>query len=110
MSANLVFEKVCEVCDIDYTELVEARKRLGYTPSALGAINRAVAELLAFGATPDDIEKRAAVYHTKWPSASLTPLSLAKHWPSLKPRPIPSVLSDQQREALENMRQQMESY
>lgn len=34
-------------------------------------------------ASPGDVHARAAVYRARWPNASLTPLALAKHWPSL---------------------------
>ena len=33
--------------------------------------------------TPDEIRGRCNAYRAKWPSMSLTPMSLAKHWPSL---------------------------
>lgn len=55
------------------------------TKSARGSINRAVAELKAVNASPEDVHDRAAVYHRKFPNAVLSPSALTKHWDSLIP-------------------------
>jgi DNA-binding transcriptional ArsR family regulator len=51
--------------------------------TARGAINRAVKELREIGATPQDVEAKAAAYRKTWPEMSLTPTALAKHWAQL---------------------------
>lgn len=48
--------------------------------SARGAYNRAVADLKAVGATPEEVVRRAAIYRAKWPEVSLTPTALARRW------------------------------
>jgi hypothetical protein len=50
------------------------------TRSALGSYRRAIADLRAVDATPDEVKARAKVYRARWPSASLTPPALAKQW------------------------------
>lgn len=50
------------------------------SPSARGAYNRARADLAACGATPIEVQERAAIYRMRWPSASLTPTALARRW------------------------------
>lgn len=50
------------------------------TSSARGAWNRAVKELRAIGATPDDVTAKAAAYRRQWPGATLTPTALARRW------------------------------
>lgn len=69
-----LFDVVAEVCGIDPGTL---------TPSARGAVNRALAELRGVGADPVDVRRRAAIYGRRYPHASLTPPALAKHWPQL---------------------------
>lgn len=70
---DVLFETVCEVCAID---------RGAITPSARGPLNRAVKELRDLGATPWDVFERAKAYLVTY-DATLTPMALAKHWPSL---------------------------
>jgi hypothetical protein len=50
------------------------------TRSARGAYNRAVAEIRAIGASPDEIRQRASGFRARWPDASLTPTSLVRRW------------------------------
>lgn len=70
-SRDALFEAVAEACDIDWHDL---------TPSARGALNKAVAQLKGVGATPDEVRRRAS----NWPyDVVLTPPGLAKHWPRL---------------------------
>lgn len=71
-----LFDAVVEVCGIQPTEL---------TPTARGGLNRAVADLRRVGADPQGIRERAAAYHRRYKSATLTPPALAKHWPQLGP-------------------------
>lgn len=68
---DALFETVAEVCGIDWHEL---------TPTARGALNKAVAQLRGISAEPQDVRARAS----NWPyDVPLTPPGLAKHWPSL---------------------------
>ena len=53
------------------------------TPSARGAMNKALADLRKVGADADEIYERAAVYRRMYPNAALTPSALARHWPQL---------------------------
>lgn len=53
------------------------------TLSSGRAVERAVRELERVGATPADVERRAAVYRERWPEAKLTPKALTGHWPAL---------------------------
>lgn len=69
-----LFDTLAEVCGIDPSEL---------TRSARGALNRALADLRAVGATPDEIRARSAQHRRKWPNIAVTAPSLAKHWPEL---------------------------
>ncbi len=73
---DLLFDAVAEVCGIIPAEL---------TSSARGALNNALKALRAVKATPNEIRARAAEYRKRWPNATLTPSSLAKHWPELRP-------------------------
>lgn len=79
---DLVFEAVCEVLGIDW------QHDLSPDGSGRGSINKAVQDLKAANATPDEIRKRAK----EWPSqfsVTLTAPALAKHWASLKPKALP---------------------
>lgn len=71
---DAVWDTVMAVCAID-TEHIPKSTR--------GAYNRAVSELKAVGASPDDIRQRAAMYRRKWSNASLTPSALSRRWPEL---------------------------
>jgi hypothetical protein len=72
---DVVFEAVCEVTGIDSRAL---------TATARGPLNRAVAELRKVGATPDEVRRRARRYRETFSvDIALTPMALAKHWPTL---------------------------
>jgi hypothetical protein len=53
------------------------------TLSALGAIDKAVRDLKAVGATPGEVPAAANNFRARFPTATLTPPALAKHWPQL---------------------------
>lgn len=55
------------------------------TKTSRGAINKALSEIKATGATPGDIRTRAREYRRKFPEAPLTAPALAKQWPLLTP-------------------------
>ena len=42
-----------------------------------------IGELVAVGATADDVTGRCAAYRSIWPSAKLTPFALVRHWSML---------------------------
>lgn len=69
------------------------------TKSGRGAINRALSELRAVNATPDQIRHRATQHRHRWPQITLTATSLAKHWATLEPHhpehPTPPTSPDQ---------------
>lgn len=63
-------------------------KHCGYDPEAMtssarGAVNKAVADLKAVGATPEQVAAKARAYVKLWPMTSLTAPALAKHWAQL---------------------------
>jgi hypothetical protein len=70
---DALFEAVCGACGIDRDSL---------TKSGRGAVNKALAELRAAGATPADVPARAKRWRYQTP---LTAPALAKHWASLGP-------------------------
>ena len=53
------------------------------TSSARGAINKAVADLKAVQATPEQVAAKARAYVKLWPDRQLTAPALAKHWAQL---------------------------
>ena len=71
---DLIFEAIADECGIDATKI---------TASARGALNRAVKELRQVDADPESIRAAAIAYRQRFPSAPLTPASIAKHYPSL---------------------------
>ena len=77
---DLSFEKLAEVCGIDITAL---------TPTARGALNKALADIRSATTDLDDgelalvIEAKANTYRKVMDGALLTPTALAKHWPNL---------------------------
>ena len=71
---NLLFDAVAEACQINPTEL---------TQSYRGAFGKAVKDLKAVGATPEEILRRAHNWESLFPQATLTPPALAKHWAQL---------------------------
>lgn len=84
---DLIFDALVEVCAIDASQL---------TSSARGALNKARKELVALGASDEDVRRKADAYRAAYPGISLTPSALVKHWPALgspttiKPKPKPS--------------------
>jgi hypothetical protein len=77
---DLSFEKLAEVCGVDITAL---------TPTARGALNKALGDIRSATEGLDDaelamlIEGKAASYRKVMDGALLTPTALAKHWPNL---------------------------
>ena len=69
-----LFDTMLAVCGIDPATL---------TRTARGAVNKALKELREIGATPADLEAKAAAYRKTWPGMSLTPTALVKHWAQL---------------------------
>lgn len=67
---DLLFEALCQVTGIDWTEL---------TATGRGPINRALGDLRKVDATPDQIRVRAVNYALRF-EAQPTPMALAKHW------------------------------
>lgn len=53
------------------------------TPRERDAWNGAAKGLRVVQATPDEISRRGAEHRRRWPQASLTPTSLARHWAEL---------------------------
>lgn len=74
-SRDLLFEALAEVCGIDWKNM---------TDMARGPLVKALKELRAVGATPQDVRARAGEYRSKYQGAALTPTALAKHWPALR--------------------------
>jgi DNA-binding transcriptional ArsR family regulator len=71
---DTIFEAVAEACGWELGSL---------TRSARGQLNRATKELRDIGATPEQIAGRAKGYRKQYPSMSLTPSALVKHWAAL---------------------------
>lgn len=70
-----LFEALAEACSVDWHHL---------TATSRGSLNKAVAEIKAAGdATPDEVRARVATYRVVYPTAAVTPLAIAKHWPAL---------------------------
>lgn len=69
-----LFEAVCGVCNLRWREL---------TPSARKPLNSAVSQLKQVGATPDEVRRRALRFQSRYPTATLRPTALARHWPEL---------------------------
>lgn len=72
--ADPVWDAVIESCGYDPKAM---------TTSARGAINKAVADIKAVGATPEQVAAKARAYVKLWPTTSLTAPALAKHWAQL---------------------------
>lgn len=68
---DLLWEAVMEVCGIDTTAIPK---------SARGAYNRAVADLRAIGATPDEVRARGAAWNRNWRAVTMTPTALVRRW------------------------------
>lgn len=68
---DVLFDAMVDVLNIDPTEL---------TGTARGALNKALAELRAVRATPEQIHDRAQNYRLHFADAPLTAPALSKHW------------------------------
>lgn len=75
-----LFDALVDACRIDPAEL---------TRPARGALNAALRDLRAVDATPDEIHQRAEAYRRMWPTVTLTPTALARHWAECVPRAGP---------------------
>ena len=82
VDAEVLRSAVLEACNIDSDRI---------TRSAEGVITKAVNDLAAVGASPDDVPAAAKTYRDRFPVATLTPAALAKHWPLLVPTRAQSV-------------------
>jgi hypothetical protein len=69
---------VIEACQLDPERI---------TSSAEGALSKATKDISEVGATPEEVVEAANAYRTRFPQASVTPLALAKHWPTLSGSP-----------------------
>jgi hypothetical protein len=67
---------LCELCGIDPAQLTAAGKR-GVT-STIAALQKVKPDL-----HPDDLERAAAAWKKRFPTASLTPRALNQHWAML---------------------------
>jgi len=95
-----------------FEALVEAIYGKPYTDVALtqyerGKLNRAVAQLRAVQATPEEILRRAALYRMHFPNTALTPTALVTHW-NLCAHP-PTVRSQAQIRAEQTMRRALDA-
>jgi hypothetical protein len=78
---------ILEVCRLDPGSV---------TPSAEGAIAKAVKDIADVGGTAEMIPNAANTYQQRFPSATITPSALAKHWPALiSSRPNEAILPRQ---------------
>lgn len=68
---DLVWDATLEVCGLAGAEP---------TPTERGRWNKAVKDLKAAGATPQEIRARAQAYRRRWPKIDLTPMALASNW------------------------------
>lgn len=69
---DLLWEAMLTACGIDPKGKHNDMER--------GPWNKAVKNLRQAGATPEQVPERAAAYRRKFPSATLTPTALARHW------------------------------
>lgn len=69
-----LFDAVCKVCGHDPQRLTSAER---------GKINRALKDLRAVNATPDQIRVAASRWKQIYPNATLTPTAIASHWSRL---------------------------
>ena len=80
-----IWDAVVDACGINMKEITSASR---------GACNKAVKELRAANANPLDIPKRASIFRQRYPSISLTPTALAKHWPALGTKAVGEMRED----------------
>jgi hypothetical protein len=75
-----IFDVLCDETNTNPSEL---------TRSSRGALNKATKELRNLGADAGNITRRADQYRRRYPTATLTPSALVKHWPTLGDAPQP---------------------
>lgn len=75
---DLLWDAVMAACSID-TEAIPA--------SARGAYNRAIRDLRAIGATPEQVEEKAAGWRRSWSQVTMTPTALARRWSEIPAGP-----------------------
>lgn len=68
---NPLWDAVVDACGYDAGRL---------TRSEQGRVAKAVSELKAIDATPDDVTVRARAYRKEWPEVELTPQALTANW------------------------------
>lgn len=73
---DLLFETIVDVCGQDARRL---------TSSERGRINKALKDLRAVGATPEQIRKAATRWTTTYPNARLTATAIAANWTTIVP-------------------------
>lgn len=69
-----LWDAVVAACGIDTNEI---------TASARSGVNQALKQLRDIDADARQVEARAAVFRQRYPTVTLTPSALAKHWPQL---------------------------
>lgn len=69
-----IFDAVVQVCQLEAASLTKASR---------GEVNAVVKQLREVDATPSQIKARAVKYRQRYPSSTLTPSALAKHWAGL---------------------------
>jgi Helix-turn-helix domain len=69
-----IFDALCDETNTNPKEL---------TRSSRGSLNKATKELRNLGADAGNITRRADQYRRRYPTATLTPSALVKHWPTL---------------------------
>ncbi|HVA05126.1 MAG TPA: helix-turn-helix domain-containing protein [Acidimicrobiales bacterium] len=111
VSHREIFEALVEVCGANVAEMTKGEG---------GRYGKAAKELLAAGATPDEVKHRSAEAARRWRSTtSLTPTALVTHWSSLatsssngngsnvstaKPSPLDGTVAASRQSAEENDR------
>lgn len=78
---NPLFDATAVACGMDLSGMTRREAR---------ACGVAVAELAVAGATPEEVERRAANYPLLFPQTRLTPNALASHWSKLRAVAVPS--------------------
>ena len=72
--ADPLWDTMLAVCRIDSRTI---------TGSERGRINKALKDLREVGATPAELESKAAAYRKKYPEVAMTPTALAANWSQL---------------------------
>jgi hypothetical protein len=82
--------------DVLWEALVEVLGCEPSTASERGRRNKALKELRAVKATPEEVRERSREYGRRWPAVTLSATALAVHWSELAtgpPRPSMRILS-----------------